>query len=75
MLLRSEGENTEGWRGFLTVDLSELEGWGFGSATKAVSLPKPKPRAVRVDLVVPAIGSHKVPCAKRSGIRHCEYSF
>jgi hypothetical protein len=41
-----------------------------GTAADAVPMPKAKPRAMRVHLVVPSIHSREVTRAQRSGVRH-----
>ena len=43
------------------------------SAANAVSLPNPKPRAMREPFVVPSIGSRDVACAEWSNIRRFEH--
>ncbi len=37
-----------------------------------ITLPKPKPRALRVQVIVPSIYSRQVASTKRSGVRHRE---
>jgi hypothetical protein len=46
---------------------------GFTSATDAISLPKPKPRAVREHFVVPSIRRRDVACAEWPNIRCLEH--
>jgi len=41
----------------------------FRSATDAVSLPQPEPRAICEHFVVPSIGSRDIAGAQRSGVR------
>ena len=42
------------------------------AAAKPIALPKSKPRAMRVHVVVPSIHSREVARAQRSGVRHGE---
>src|ERR1017187_2473873 len=43
------------------------------TATDAIPLPEPKPRAVREHFVVPSVGSRDVACAERPNIRRFEH--
>jgi hypothetical protein len=54
------------------LSCSLLNGRGVGSATDAIPLPQPKPRAVGVLLIVLSIGSQEVARAHGSRIRHGE---
>ncbi|MBV8050056.1 MAG: hypothetical protein JOZ80_02635 [Acidobacteriaceae bacterium] len=51
---------------------AEVEDWGFGSATDAVALPKPKPGTMSLSLIVLAIGSRDVARAQRARVGHIE---
>lgn len=42
------------------------------SATDAIPLPEPKPRAMCVCLIVPSIRSRQIACGQGSGVRHGE---
>ncbi len=54
--------------GGLAFNSVESEYRGLRSATDAIPLPQPKPRAVREHFVVPSIRSRKVGWAKRSSV-------
>ena len=45
----------------------------FRSATDAIPLPEPEPRAMREHFVVPSIGSRDVACAEWPNIRRFEH--
>jgi hypothetical protein len=47
--------------------------WRFRSATDAIVLPNLKPRAIRIPLVVPAIGGGDVTGAEWSNVRRLEH--
>jgi hypothetical protein len=53
--------------------LRQLDYRRLMSATHAITLPKPKPRAVRQRFIVPAIRSREVTCAERPNIRRFEH--
>jgi len=59
--------------GSLTVKFPKLKCRGLGSATNAVLLPKPKPRAIRQLVIVSSIGSRDVACAEWPNIRRFEH--
>jgi hypothetical protein len=56
----------------LALSFTQLNDWGLGSATDAVPLPKPKPRAVGLLLIVSPIRSREIACAQRSRVGHHE---
>jgi hypothetical protein len=53
----------------LSVSSRQLKYRRFGSATDAISLPQPKPWAMRKGFIVPSIGSREVVRAERSSVR------
>jgi hypothetical protein len=57
----------------LNLDLGQSEYRRLSSATDAIVLPEPKPRAMRVHLVVPSIRSRDVACAEWSNVRRFEH--
>lgn len=46
------------------------EGWSFGPATDAISLPEPKPRTVGLVLIVASIGGDEVVGGQRPSVRN-----
>ena len=58
---------------FTSLQFRQVGVRGLCSATDAISLPKPKPRAVREHFVVPTIGSRDVACAEWPNIRRFEH--
>jgi hypothetical protein len=59
--------------GQAALALNPKPAFGFPSATDAIPLPKPKPRAVREHFVVPSIRRSDVACAERPNIRCLEH--
>jgi len=57
---------------FLALNFTQSKRWGLGSATDAIPLPEPKPRAVGLLLIVPPIRSREVACAQWSRVGHRE---
>jgi hypothetical protein len=55
------------------VHLAHLNHWRLHSATDAIPLPKPKPRAMREHFVVSSIRSRDVACAEWPNIRRFEH--
>jgi len=60
--------------GEAALALNPRSALGFTSATDAISLPKPKPRAVGMPLIMPPIRSGEVAWAQRSTVRHREHA-
>ena len=50
----------------------ELRPLDVSTAANPISLPEPKPRAMREQIVVTAIRSREITQAQRSSVRHCE---
>jgi hypothetical protein len=46
--------------------------WSLRSATDAIPLPNPEPRALLEPFVMPSIRSGEIAPAQRSGVLHCE---
>ena len=59
--------------GQAALALNPKPAFGFTSATDAIPLPKPKPRAVREHFVVPSIRRSDVACAEWPDIRRFEH--
>jgi hypothetical protein len=55
------------------VDFAQSKHWRLSSATDAIPLPNPKPRAMREHFVVPSIGSREVAWAEWPNIRRFEH--
>ena len=55
------------------LTLNPRPAFGFTAAADAISLPKPKPRAVSEHFVVPSIRSRDVACAEWPNIRRFEH--
>jgi hypothetical protein len=59
--------------GKAVLALNPMAAFGFTSATDAIPLPKPKPRAVREHFIVPSIRRRDVACAEWPTIRRFEH--
>jgi hypothetical protein len=59
--------------GLLALQFPYSKHWGLGSATHAIPLPEPKPRAMGERFVVPSIGNRDVACAEWPNIRRFEH--
>jgi hypothetical protein len=57
----------------LALSFTQLYDWGLGSATDAIPLPEPKPRAVGEHFIVPSICSRNVAWAEWPYIRRFEH--
>jgi len=68
----STRREVSGSRGGLALDFAEPECWGLRSATDAIALPKPEPRAMGEFLVMRSVRGCEIAGAERSGVRHGE---
>src|SRR5579864_4326219 len=62
-------------RSSLALDFAQSECRRLASATDAVVLPEPKPRAIGLLLIMSLIRGQDIRCSQRSDIRHVVYIF
>jgi hypothetical protein len=57
----------------LALDFAQSKDWRFVAATHAITLPKPKPRAMRQHFIVPSIRGRDVAWTEWPYIRRFEH--